>query len=225
MILMFLASLAAQPTSGCSSEPTAQALACRAIEASNEGDHAGAAKAFEAIAEAARTDIERARALAAAGNLWIAANEPGKAALALDKAIATNSLQAEQRGEVLLDRARAAEAQNDLPGARSRLDQAALVLGNEPFLWYFSAALAIREGDPARAQSAIARALSLSPADPAVQFEAGHVAQFAGDLEKARRHWSEARRIDPEGPIGKAAGEALALLSAPPTSAAQPEDR
>ena len=55
---------------------------------------------------------------AAAGNMWIAANQPGKAALALDKALAGTGLQAEQRGEALLDRARAAEAQNDLKTAR-----------------------------------------------------------------------------------------------------------
>jgi tetratricopeptide (TPR) repeat protein len=225
MIMLFLASLAAQPATACSEEPTAQALICRAIDASNAGDHAGAAKAFEAIAEAATADVERAKALAAAGNLWIAANEPGKAALALDKALAGTSLQAEQRGEALLDRARAAEAQNDLDGARARLDQATSIIGNEPFLWYFSAALAIREGNQALAQTAIARALSLAPADPAVQFEAGHVAQVAGDTETARRHWSEAQRLDSGGPVGKAAAEALALLSAPPTSAAPAKDR
>ena len=84
---------------------------------------------------------------AAAGNMWIAAGQPGKAALDLDKALAMPGLEAEQRGEALLDRARAAEAQNDLKTARAKLNEAAASHLGRPFYWYFSAALAIREGD------------------------------------------------------------------------------
>ncbi|NPB31553.1 hypothetical protein G7L58_23665, partial [Shigella sonnei] len=93
------------------------------IEASKAGDHSGAAKAFEALAAEGETEIEKAKALAAAGNLWIAAGEPGKAALALDRALGGTALQAEQRGNALLDRARAAEAQNDLRTARAFVDR------------------------------------------------------------------------------------------------------
>ena len=214
MILLFLASLAAEPAGACSNEPTEAALICHAIDASRAGDHAGAAKAFEALAAEAGGEVEKAKAFAAAGNLWIAAGEPGKAALALDRALAGTTLQADQRGNALLDRARAAEAQNDLRTARSFTDKAEAIIGEDPFLWYFSAALAIREEDKARAQLAINKALSLAPADPAVQFEAGHVAEFAGDPVKARSHWSEAQRLDPAGEVGKAAARALALLPA-----------
>ena len=66
----------------------------------------------------ARKDPKTARIYAAAGNLWIAANQAGKAALDLDKALALPGLEAEQHGEALLDRARAAEAQSDLKTAR-----------------------------------------------------------------------------------------------------------
>ena len=66
-----------------------------------------------------------ARMWAAAGNMWLAAGQPGKAALDLDKALAMPGLEAEQRGEALLDRARAAEAQNDLKTARAKLSEAA----------------------------------------------------------------------------------------------------
>ena len=62
---------------------------------------------------------------AAAGNLWIAAGQPGKAALDLDRALALPGLEAEQHGEALLDRARAAEAQDDLKTARAKLTEAA----------------------------------------------------------------------------------------------------
>jgi tetratricopeptide (TPR) repeat protein len=142
--------------------------------------------------------------------------------VALDKALAGTALQAEQRGEALLDRARAAEAQNDLRTARARLNEAAATISEDPFYWYFSAALAIREGHKPTAQYAIGRALSLAPSDPAVLFEAGHVAHFAGDPAKARAYWTQASQLDPDGPVGKAAAEALKLLSAPVTQQAAP---
>ena len=104
---------------------------------------------------------------AAAGNLWIAAKQPGKAAFDLDKALALPGLEAEQRGEALLDRARAAEAQNDLKTARAKLDRSrARRISDDPFYWYFSAALAIRENDATTAQAAIGKALTLAPSDP-----------------------------------------------------------
>jgi Flp pilus assembly protein TadD len=112
----------------------------------------------------------------------------------------------------LLDRARAAESQNDLKTARAKVNEAAETVSDDPFLWYFSAALAIREGDKATAQSAIGRALTIAPNEPLLGFEAGHVAQFAGDDAKARSYWKQADRFDTNGPIGKAARDAIALL-------------
>ena len=88
------------------------------------GDNDAAAQAFEEAAKASPDkDPKTARMYAAAGNLWIAANQPGKAALDLDKALALPGLEAEQRGEALLDRARAAEAQNDLKTARAKAER------------------------------------------------------------------------------------------------------
>src|SRR5689334_9434448 len=154
---------------------------------------------------------------AAAGNLWIAANQPGKAALDLDRALALPGLEAEQRGEALLDRARAAEATNDLKTARAKANDAAATISDDPFYWYFSAALAVREGDKATAQSAIGRALALAPTDAAVLFEAGHVALFAGNDDEARNYWTRAQGSDPSGPVGKAAAKAIEMLGVTPT--------
>ena len=147
----------------------------------------------------------------------------GKAALDLDKALTLPGLEAEQRGEALLDRARAAEAQNDLKTARARLNEASAGIPDDPFYWYFSAALAIREGDAANAQASIGRALSLSPSDPTILFEAGHVALFAGDETQARNYWQRAAAADPNGPVGKSARDALAMLPAPTTVVTQPK--
>ena len=220
MILFLAAALAAAapPATACPNVVTPDALVCRALEAKSNGNEDAAAQAFE---EAAKSSSEKepatARMWAAAGNMWIAAGQYGKAALALDKALSLPGLEAEQRGEALLDRARVAEAQNDLKTARAKLTEAAASISKDPFYWYFSAALAIREGDKMTAEMSINKALTLAPSDPAILFEAGHVAQFTGDEVGARHYWQRAAAGDPSGPIGKAAQEALKLLPAPLT--------
>ena len=158
-----------------------------------------------------------ARMWAAAGNMWLVADQPGKAAFDLDKALALPGLEAEQRGEALLDRARAAEATNDLKTARAKANEAAATISDDPFYWSFSAALAIREQDKATAEAAINKALSMAPSDPAVLFEAGHVAHFEGDDDKARSYWMRAAGSDPRGEVGKAAAKAVEMLGVTPT--------
>jgi len=229
MILLFAAALAAAAPApvapppaaagaACPEVVTPDALICRALEAQKNGNSEAAAQAFE---EAAKSSSEKepatARMWAAAGNMWLAAEQYGKASLALDKALSLPGLEAEQRGEALLDRARVAESQNDLTTARAKLTEAAASISADPFYWYFSAALAIREGDKATAQASIGKALTLAPSDPTILFEAGHVAHFAGDEVGARQYWQRAASGDPQGPIGKAAQEALKLLPAPLT--------
>lgn len=220
MILLLAAAAvaAAAPAPPCPDVVTPQALVCRALAASAAGDSNAAAQGFEEAAKALpEKDPETARMWAAAGNLWLIAGEEGKAALALDRALASPDLVAEQRGEALLDRARVAEAQGDLKTARAKLNEAAQSIAADPFYWYFSAALAIREGDHATAQSAIGKALTLAPSDATILFEAGHVADMSGDEEKARTYWKRAVAADPSGPIGKAAAKAQELLGVIPT--------
>ena len=219
MILLIAAAVAAAAPApaACPDVVTSEAFVCRALAASKSGQPEAAAQAFEQAAEAQNeNEAEKARAWAAAGNMWIAANQPGKAAIALDKALASPQLQAEQRGEALLDRARAAEAQNDLKTARAKVSEATQTISEDPFLWYFSAALAIREGNAATAKSAVQRAMTLAPDDPTVLFEAGHVFQFAGEPDQARTFWNRVDQLDHNGPMGKAAREAMAMLPAVP---------
>lgn len=221
MILVIAAAIAAAApaaSSPCPDIVTPEALVCRALAAQESGDDQAAAQSFEEAAKAsADKDPRTARMWAAAGNLWIAANQPGKAALDLDRALAMQGLEAEQRGEALLDRARAAEAQDDLKTARARANEAGQTISDDPFYWYFSSALAIRENDPATAQYAIGKALSLAPSDPAILFEAGHVAHYTGDDDKARSYWMRAAGSDPDGPIGKQAARAVEMLGVTPT--------
>ena len=219
-LLLAAAIAAAAPATqaGCPSVVTPDALVCRALEAQKAGDNQSAAQGFEEAAKASdEKDPKTARMYAAAGNLWIATNQPGKAALDLDKALALPGLEAEQRGEALLDRARAAEAQDDLRTARAKLKEASATISDDPFFWYFSAALALREGDGATATGAISKALTLAPSDPAILFEAGHVADFNGNDDQARTYWMRAAGSDPNGPVGKAAAKAIEMLGLTPT--------
>lgn len=223
LIAAALASAAPAPAHACPELITPEALICRAIQAQAEGNEESAAQSFEEAANASSdSDPAKARMYAAAGNMWLAANQPGKAALDLDKALALPGLEAEQHGEALLDRARAAEAQNDLKTARAKANEAAATISADPFLWYFSAALAVRENDPATAQSAIDKALSMAPTDASILFEAGHVAHFTGDDIGARDYWRRALERDPQGPIGKAAQDGINMLPAPLTVKTEP---
>jgi tetratricopeptide (TPR) repeat protein len=217
-LILLIAAAVAAAAPACPNVVTTDALVCRALEAQKNGDDEAAAQGFEEAAKASPDkDPKTARMYAAAGNLWIAADQPGKAALDLDKALALPGLEAEQRGEALLDRARAAEAQDDLKTARAKLTEAAATISNDPFYWYFSAALAIREGDKATASYAIGKALTLAPSDATILFEAGHVADFTGDEAGARSYWMRAAAADPNGPVGKAAAKAVEMLGVTPT--------
>jgi tetratricopeptide (TPR) repeat protein len=221
MIFLFAAAVLAAsqaPATACPTVLPHEAQACRAIEASTAGRFAEAAAAFEQAADLAPSgDPARDRALAAAGNMWIAAAQPGKAAVALDKALAGGGLKADQHGLALLDRARAAEAQGDLKTARAKINEAAKTIGEDPYLWFFSAAISLREEDVAAAKSSINRALAMVPTSAEVLFEAGHIAKAGGEDAQARDYWTRAIAADPNGPTGKAAREALAMTDAPLT--------
>ncbi len=213
--ILIAAALAAAP---CPADSTSEANLCRAVSAQEMGKFAEAATGFETAAGLAKPgDPAADRMLAAAGNMWIASNQPGKAAHAIDRALTGKGLLADQRGLALLDRARAAEAQGDLKTARATLNLASQSAGDDPFLWYFSAALAIRENDIPAAKVAINRALAIAPNDPGILFEAGHVYQSAGEDAKARDYWTRAADADPQGPSGNAARRALGMLNVPLT--------
>jgi tetratricopeptide (TPR) repeat protein len=226
LILLFAAALAAAAPAAaapCPNVVTPEALVCRALAEQNSGDSTAAAQNFEQAAlSASEKDGSAARMFAAAGNMWIAADQPAKAAAALDKAVALPGLTDPQRGEALLDRARAAEALGDYGTARTKLNAASALVSGDPFYWYFSASLAVREGDAATARSAIAKALSMAPQDPTVLFEAGHVAHATGDDDKARSYWRKAAANDPSGPSGKAAAKSIELLGVTPVVKLEP---
>ena len=151
------------------------------------------------------------------GNLRLKAGDAATAAKDFDQALAIPGGTPLERGELLLDRARAAQASGDLATADSRSAEAARLVPGDPFLWYFRATLAVAASDVPRAKIAIARALALAPNDPTILFESGHVAQLAGEEAEARVAWKKALAADPTGPTGHRAREALGLAGVPLT--------
>ena len=221
-----IAAPAAAPSHACPDLVTPDALICHALQSQKEGDSQSAAQGFEEAAKASSgRDPGAARIWAAAGNLWIVAGQPSKAALDLDKALGMPGLAGKQKGQALLDRARAAEAQDDIRTARSKLSEAGETISDDPFYWYFSASLALREGDGTTAKMAIGKALALAPDDPAVLFEAGHVADFTGDDDQARSYWRRSAESDPNGPVGIAAAKAVEMLGVTPTVRNEPPSK
>ena len=169
------------------------------------------------VAEA-RAAATRSRSLwTVGGNLRLKAGDAATAAKDFDQGLAIPGGSSLERGELLLDRARAAHALGDLATAESRSAEAARLVPADPYLWYFRTVIAVAGGDVPRARIAIARALTLAPNDATLLFEQGHVASLAGEESAARTAWTKAIAADPNGPVGGAAREALGLAGVPLT--------
>lgn len=179
---------------------------------------APAATVFEQAAEEAEVqrDPRRADFWVQSGNSWLAAGDPGKARKAFNSALATTELTAELRGEVHLDRARAAVALGDLAGARADIDEALNLVPADPFGWYLSSALALKQDDLPRAQDDIAEAVRLAPDNADLLVHAGNVAGVSGEVEAARGLYAKAIRLAPNSEAGRAARAALAANAEPP---------
>lgn len=173
---------------------------------------APAATAFE---QAAR-DAEKAKDASAAdfwvqsGNSWLAAGDGLKARQAFDAALAGAALTPELRGEAHLDRGRAAVLLGDLAGARTDIDRGLKLVPADPFAWYLSSALALKEEKLPRAKEDIAKAISLAPDDADVLLQAGNVAGVSGDVQTAKDFYARAAKSAPASAAGKAAQAALA---------------
>jgi len=196
----------------------ALASKCLGLAFTQQGRWAPAATAFEQGAG----EAERAGDLAAAlqlwiqaGNAWLAGNDGAKARAAFDRALTFGLLGDAARGELYLDRARAAVQSGDNGGARGDIDKALTLVPADPLAWLLSATLARRDGDLARAGKDIAEAQRRSPDDASVALEAGNIAIAAGRTEDARKAWQDARVLQPGSAAADTAAKALAGLDAP----------
>ena len=224
-VALLLGASPALAAPACPTDKSPTDYLCHAVAASDAEKFAEAAALFEQAAAASpAADARAVRMLAAAGNMWIAAGQPGKAAAVLDRALADPKLAPDQRGLVLLDRARAAEAQNDLVAARRFADLASTTAGNDPFTWYFSSALSVREHNIPAAKVAIDKALALAPETAEFLFEAGFIAHEVANDSAARGYWTKAVAADAGGPVGIAAQRALdSLGQVPPPKPTEPK--
>src|SRR3546814_8638890 len=83
-----------------------------------------------------------------------------------------------EKGEIYLDRARALVAMDKLAEARPDIDKALSEVPKDPPAWLLSATLARRMDNLPVAQEHIAQAVALSPDDPSVALEEGHLVEF-----------------------------------------------
>ena len=179
---------------------------------------AGAQPAMTAETAEAQATATRSRALwGIGGNLRLKAGDAATAARDFDQGLAIPGGTPLERGELLLDRARAAQAAGDIVTAEARAAEAARLVPGDPFLWYFRTTLAVAAGDVPRAKIGIARALALAPNDPTLLFESGHVASLAGEEAAARIAWQKSLAADPNGRTGQLARAALGLAVVPLT--------
>ncbi len=192
---------------------------------------APAATVYEQAAQDAdaSNDPGRAGFRAQAGNAWLAAGEAQRAIQSLDAALTTAGLDQQQRGQALLDRARAQVALARPDRARADLDIALQLVPGDGFAWYLSAALARRTGDLVRAASDIARARQLSPDDPDILLLAGTIIGQGGNMNEAYALYRRVVELAPDSEAGRQAAASLATVRefeedapAPSAAPAQP---
>ena len=193
-----------------------QARQCLAVAYANQQRWDSAATVFEDAAHDAEIahDTHSADLWALAGNAWLAAGNPAKAATALDGAIASGTMEGIALGEAYLDRARVRVALDDLPAARSDLDRATTSAPDDPLAWLLSATLARRMNDLPRAAKDIREALRRSPDDASVHLESGNIAARSGDETAARASWARVIELAPGSSQSAAARKALEQFGA-----------
>jgi tetratricopeptide (TPR) repeat protein len=176
---------------------------------------APAALAFEQAARDAelQRDGRAATLWTQSGNASLAADEPVKARVAFDRALAMPVLSDAMRGETLMDRARAGVAANNSAAARADLDTALKLVPEDPMGWLLSATLARRDKNLERAVTDIREAARLAPDASAVAYEQGNIAYERGELDVARGSWQRTITLDKAGTdAGNAARMAIAKL-------------
>ena len=120
---------------------------------------------LSADAAEARAATTRSRVLwGIGGNLRLKSGDPVTAAKDFDQALAIPGGADLERGELLLDRARAAQAAGDIASAEARAAEAARLVPGDPFLWYFRTTLAVAANDVPRAR--LAMLIAINPLHP-----------------------------------------------------------
>jgi tetratricopeptide (TPR) repeat protein len=197
------------------------AVHCLATSLATDFKFADAAPLFAKSAKGAEAakDPRAAKFWAQSGNAAIAADQPVDALAALDAALASTGLTNAERGDVLIDKARALVGAGREKDAGEVLSEARKLAPENGTGFLLSATLARRLGSLAEAQSLITTAAALSPYEPAIPLEAGNIAAAAGNEAAARRAWEQVIKIAPNS---RQAVTAQARLTAMPADKAPP---
>jgi tetratricopeptide (TPR) repeat protein len=192
------------------------AVHCLATSLATDFKFADAAPLFVKAAQGAEAakDTRAVKFWAQAGNAAIAADQPLEAVTALDAALASNSLTNPERGDALIDKARALVGAGREKEAGIALSQARTLAPENGTAFLLSATLARRMGSLVEAQSLITTAAILSPYEPAIPLEAGNIAAAAGNEAAARRAWEQVIKIAPNSRQAVTAKARLTALHA-----------
>lgn len=187
---------------------------CLGLAFAAQEQWAAAATVYDQAAQEAEAanDPGRAGFRAQSGNAWLAAGEPQRALQALDAALTTTGLDPAQRGQALLDRARAQVALGRNDRARADIDSALQLVSNDGFAWYLSAALARRSNDLTRAAADIARARAFLPDDPDILLLAGTIVGQSGNMNEAYTLYRRVVEVAPNSDAGRQAAASLATV-------------
>lgn len=173
---------------------------------------------------AEKNDPRAARFWAQAGNAAIAAGQADIALDALGKALASKSLEATERADSEVDRARALVALGQTTEAEAALATARQLSPENGAAWLLSATLARRLNKLPDALAFIQTSAVLLPRDPSVALEAGNIAIAAGDETAARKQWEQTVAIAPDSRQAMTATKQLAALAAA-LPATEPQSR
>ena len=170
-------------------------------------------------------DARAARFWAQAGNAALAADTPDAALAALDKALASQTLESTERADSEVDRARALVALRRPADAEAALTTARKLSPENGTAWLLSATLARRMNKLPDALSYIQTTAALLPRDAAVALEAGNIAIAAGDEATARKQWEQSIAIAPNSRQAASATAQLAALAASAPPPTEPQSR
>ncbi|MCM8557907.1 tetratricopeptide repeat protein [Sphingomicrobium sediminis] len=196
----------------CAEDASVKSALCRATVAQGEGRHADSARFFEEAALLAADAGEQARANAAAGAMWLAAGDPTRALGPIDAALASQTLDAMQRGFTLIDRATALYGLSRADEALVALDDAATLVDQDPYLWFLGGRIALDLERFDDAELRVGNGLLLAPDSPELLHLAGLVAIAKGEPDSAKDYWRKAVLAAPGHPAARAAGQGLQLL-------------
>lgn len=156
----------------------------------------------------------KARLGAMAGNAALAGGSAAQALPILDTALddAKAANDADLRGTIALDRARAFVALGRPSDAATALAEARTATPNNAQTWLLSATLSRRQDKLAEAQTQIERAAQIAPQDPEIGLEAGVIAVLSGRDDAARKSWQSVLATAPSSEAATTAKSYLAQL-------------